>query len=425
MSTNTVSPFRALHSPSFRFYFIGQAISLMGTWIQQVTLGWLVYKLTGSLFLLGLVGFADKLPIFLFSSFAGVFVDRIRLHKLILTTQTLSLIQSAVLALLIFTGKLNIWGMIMLSLVLGSINAIDVPARQSFLITLIDKKENLSNAIALNSSMFNGARIIGPAIGGLLLGWVGPGACIALNTISFVGVLMAMLLMPLKPPPRPSTPVSNPLHEFLDGLRYAYTSLPIRYILILISMFNIFSVPFLVLMPGFVYIHLHGNASVLGMVLAASGVGAFLGAFTLVFRKTVLGLSRIILIAAVGQAVSLFFLTSFYSLWWVLPMLILNGYCALLHMASTNTMLQTIVDDTKRGRIMSLYTTATIGIAPFGNLLIGAAATTWGMVVTFKIGAIICLISCLWFYFNRPRIGRELKPIYQKKGILAIPLAEK
>ncbi len=415
----------ALKSSAFRLFFIGQGVSLIGTWVQNITLSWLVYQQTQSVFLLGVVGFADKIPIFLFSSLAGVFVDRLDKYKVVLGTQFLLLIQSAILAVLVFSGNLHIWTVIILSFLFGTINAVDIPARQSFLVEMVGNKEDLSNAIALNSSLFNGARIIGPAVGGLLLGAIGAGPCILVNTCSFISVIIAMLSMKL--PRIMVKPVTehNPLKALVEGCSYAYRSIPIRYLLVHISLFNLFMVPFLVVMPAFVHQRLHGGASLLGLVMAASGVGAFLGAVIMVLRKNVLGLSRWVLGASACSALALLGLSFTQSTPLVMVFMVCNGLGALIHMASTNTVIQTLVDDDKRGRVMSLYTMSTVGIAPFGTMFVGLFAAKFGIPLTFQVGALICLVACCWFYVIRPKIGASLRAAYQKKDgpVVAGPLS--
>ncbi len=408
---------RALRYRNYRLFFTGQGISLIGTWMERIALGWLVYKLTNSAFLLGLVSFLSQIPTFLLATVAGVLADRYNKHKIVIITQILAMVQAFILAILTLTHSVNIWHIMILSVVLGLINAFDMPTRQSFVIELVDDKKDLSNAIALNSTMFNAARLIGPTIAGILISIVGEGICFLINAISYIAVITALLLMKI-PPTVFSSKKEKVLKGLKEGIKYAYNFKPIRALLLFIGLVSLAGMPYTVLMPIFAKDILHGNANTLGFLLGAVGIGALCGAFYLASRKTVLGLDKWIPIAASVFGFGLILFSFSQNLIFSLILMLFTGFGMMMHMASSNTLLQTIVDDDKRGRIMSLYVMSFMGTAPFGSLLSGSIASRIGTPTTVFISGIIVLIGAAVFAKNLPSLKKHIRPIYVKMGII-------
>lgn len=409
---------RALRSRNFRLFFAGQSISLTGTWMQQVAMSWLVYRLTGSAFLLGVVGFMGQFPIFLLAPVAGVLADRWDRRRLIICTQTLAMVQAAALAFFVLAGVVQVWQIIALSLLLGVINSFDIPARQSFFVEIVDNREDLGNAIALNSSMFNAARLIGPSIAGFLVAAAGEGLCFILNAISYLAVIVALVAIRLQPS-YSDRQRRHILHELREGFRYAFGFSPIRSILLLIAMVSLMGMPYTVLMPVFARDILHGDAQTFGLLMAAAGSGALVSTIYLASRKSVIGLGKLIATAAAifGAGIIAFAFSS--SLFLSLLFLCMTGFGAMALVASSNTILQTIVDDDKRGRVMSLFTMAFIGMAPFGSLIAGALANAIGARNTLLIGGASCLAGGALFARNLPNIRKKIRPIYVKMGIIS------
>jgi MFS family permease len=408
---------RALQYRNFRLFFMGQGISLIGTWMQQIAMSWLVYRMTGSAFLLGVVAFCSRIPAFFLSPFAGVLADRVRRRRLLMFTQTLAMLQAFILAALVLTGTIRIWHIISASLFLGLVNAFDIPTRHSFYIEMIEKKEDLANAIALNSSMFNGARLIGPAVAGALIALLGEGLCFLINAVSYLAVLWALAIMKLKPTEKVIR--KNPvLHELREGFYYALGFTPIRVLLTMLALLSLAGMPYTVLMPVFAGKVLHGGVHTYGFLMTASGVGAFISAVFLASRKSVLGLGRIILIASVLFGIALITFSLSHILWLSMVTLCIAGFAAITQVAACNTILQTITDDDKRGRVMSFYTMSFMGMAPFGNLLAGALAGHIGAPYTIMIGGISCLAGSLFFFLKLPAIRGMIRPLYMKMGII-------
>ena len=409
--------FRAFHSRNYRLFFGGQGISLIGTWLTQIATSWLVYRLTNSALLLGVVGFASQIPTFLLTSFAGVLVDRWNRHRILIITQTLSMIQSLTLAVLTLTGVITVLHIIVLCVFQGLINAFDVPARQSFVVEMVEKKEDLANAIALNSSMFNAARLLGPSIAGVLIASVGEGMCFLLDGISYIAVIGALLAMKISPkgiePQR-----TDVLEGLKEGFTYAFGFAPIRSILLLIALVGLMGTPYIVLMPIFATEVLHGGPHTFGFLMGASGVGALVGAVYLASRKSVRGLGRIIALAACILGIGLIAFSLSHIFWFSLLMMLLTGFGMIVQMASSNTVLQTIVDDDKRGRVMSLYTMAFMGMSPFGSLLAGGVAREIGAPNTLLLGGIACVLGSLLFARKLPALREIVRPIYVRMGII-------
>lgn len=406
----------ALRSRNYRLFFAGQGISLIGTWMTQIATVWLVYDLTNSAFMLGVVGFTSQIPNLLLTPFGGVFADRFPRHRILIGTQILAMIQSLTLAALALSGVIQLWHILALSLFQGAINAVDAPARQVFVTELVDRREDLANAIAINSTMFNGARLIGPAIGGLLIAEVGEAYCFLIDGLSYIAVIIALLAMRLKP--RQIVILErNPLQIIKEGFVYAFNSPPIRSILLLSSLVSLMGMQYTVLVPVFADKILNGNAQTLGFLMAGSGVGALAGGIYLVTRKTVIGLGRLMTIspAILGVGLIIFGLSRF------LPLSLLAmsaiGLGTILQIAAGNTILQTIVDDDKRGRVMSLYTMSFLGIIPFGSLLAGTLADRIGVTITLIIAGVVCILGSLFFSRQLPALKEIVYEIYQRKGI--------
>jgi MFS family permease len=375
----------ALRSRNFRLFFAGQTISLIGTWVQQMALSWLVYRLTGSAFILGLVGFLGQLPGLVVAPFAGVLADRVNRYPVLLATQTLSMIQALTLAALVLTGRISVPAVLALSACLGIVNGFDIPIRQSFLVEMVDERSDLPNAIALNSAMFNAARLVGPALAGVIITLAGEGVCFLLNGLSYVAVLLALLAMRVEMRPARSQPPA--VFQLLgEGVHYAFGFAPVRAVLMLLALVSLTGTPYTVLMPVMAATVLHGDAHTLGTLMAATGLGALGGTLYLVSRRTVLGLSRLLVLAAALFGLGLIAFSRSRSVGLSMLVLAITGFGMIVQTASSNTILQTIVDEDKRGRVMSLYTMAFTGMMPLGSLLAGAMAGRFGAPTTIALG---------------------------------------
>ncbi len=408
---------RALRSRNYRLFFGGQSISLIGTWMTRVATSWLVYRLTDSAILLGLVGFAGQVPAFFLGPIAGVWVDRWDRHRTLVVTQILSMLQSFALAALALAKIITVWEVLLLAFAQGLINAFDMPARQAFVVQMVENREDLGNAIALNSSMVNAARLVGPAIAGVLIAGVGEGYCFLVDGISYIAVIVSLLLMHItaRQARKASRRVLSELHE---GWRYVTESAPIRSILLNLALVSLFGVPYTVLMPIFASGILGGGAHTLGFLMSATGVGALLGAVTLAMRRSVLGLGRRIVYMTAMFGAALIAFSFSRMLWLSLLLLPFAGFGMMQQMASSNTILQTIVDDEKRGRVMAFYSMAFQGMAPFGSLVAGALAARIGAPGTVALSGAFCIAGSVWFAARLPRIREVIRPIYVKLGIL-------
>ena len=409
---------RALQHKNYRLFFSGQSISLIGTWMTRIATSWLVYRLTGSALLLGIVGFAGQIPSFILAPFAGVLVDRWNRHRLLVMTQILALLQSLAMALLALSGLIKIWHIIALSVFQGLINAFDMPARQAFVVEMVDRREDLANAIALNSSMVNAARLLGPSIGGVVIAAAGEGWCFMIDAISYLAVIASLLLMTLSS--RLSRPAkdANIFQQLREGWTYVASFAPIRSVLLLLALVSLVGMPYTVLMPIFASQVLHGGPNTLGLLMAASGVGALIGAMFLAARKTVLGLGKFIPLMAATFGVGLVTVSFTRVVWLALLLMVITGLGFMVQMAVSNTVLQTIVDEDKRGRVMSFYTMAFMGTAPFGSLLAGSVADRIGVPYTLMFGGIGCILGALWFARSLPSLRKDVRPIYVRIGIL-------
>lgn len=425
------NPWRALRHRNFRLFFFGQSISMIGTWMTRTATSWLVYRLTHSALLLGTVSFSGQIPTFLLAPFAGVWVDRLERRKLLVWTQIISAIQSFLLAGFTLTGRINIPWIIGLSILQGLINAFDMPGRQSFVVQMIDEKADLGNAIAINSSVANTARLIGPSIAGLIIAVSSEGWCFLIDGISYIAVIISLLMMRVIVPQIWRKPAST-LSDLKEGWTYVCSFLPIRVILTLFCVVSLMGMPFVVLMPIFAVRVLHGGPHTLGFLMGAVGLGAVTAALTLAARKSVRGLIRKIPLAAIIFGGGLICFGLSHAFWFSLITVYISGLGMMVGMASSNTVIQTLVSEDKRGRVMSYWAMALAGMSPFGALLAGAMAhsipTTpiWivagmplsGAQWTVLINGAIVILGALWFYTKRPAIGAVVRPIYQEMGIV-------
>jgi MFS family permease len=408
---------RSLRHRNFRLFFAGQSISLIGTWMQRVAIGWLVYRMTSSAFLLGLVGFSGQIPTFLFASFAGVLADRLNRRRILILTQTLAMIQALVLSFLVLFHLIRIWHIIVLATFLGIINAFDMPTRQSFFVEMIKDKKDLGNAIALNSSMVNCARLLGPTAAGMLIAAFGEGTCFLINAFSYMAVIVSLLLMKIeRKNAKPRT--SKVWQELREGFGYAAGFAPIRDILLIFAFVNLVAMPYILLMPVFAKDVLHGGPSALGFLMGCTGLGALGGAVFLASRKSVLGLGKMIPIAATIFGSSLILFSFSRLLFFSLPLMLLTGMGQMILMATSNTLLQTLVDDDKRGRVMSFYAMAFMGATPVGSLTAGFLASKIGAPWTVFIGGLICICGAVFFAKRLPILRKLVRPIYVKMGII-------
>ena len=391
---------RALRHRNYRLFFAGQSISLIGTWMQRMAMNWLVYRLTGSPFLLGVVSFTGQAPTLVFTPIAGVIADNYDRHRLLTATQIMAMVQAAVIAVLVLTNIIAVWHLVLLSLLLGIVNAFDTPIRQSLVVEMIENREDLGNAIALNSSMVNGARLVGPSIAGMLIATVGEGMCFLLNAISYVAVIIALMAMTLAPKySRATRP--RIWQAWREGVTYAFGSLPIRSVLVLLAVVSFMGMPYATLLPIFAKEVLHGGAQTLGFLMGAAGIGALTGAMFLASRDDVPGLEAVLVVAAAifGAGLIVFSLSRVFLL--SCALMILSGFGMMVHMAASNTLVQTLVDDDKRGRVMSLYTMALRGMVPLGSLCAGALASYIGAPATLALGGICCVLGGFAFASRR------------------------
>src|SRR5579863_2312448 len=405
---------RSLRHRNFQLFFSGQMISLIGTWMQTVAQAWLVYRITGSSLLLGVVGFAGQIPIFLFAPVGGLAADRLNRHRVVIGTQVASMILAFILAALTLLHVVQVWEIVVLAALLGVVNAFDVPARQSFLIEMV-VREDLMNAIALNSSMFNGARIIGPAIAGILVARIGEGWCFFANSISYIAVIIGLFLMKV-PEHSYRASEASPLAHILEGFRFARDTKPIRALLLLLGLVSLVAMPYTVLMPVFADKILHGGARGLGILMGMTGVGALLGALTLASRRGVHGLGRWVAFScgAFGVSLILFSLSKNFTLSALL--LLPVGFFVMLQMSSSNTLIQAMVPDELRGRVMAMYSMMFMGMAPFGALLGGALADRIGAPITVAMGAVACVGGAALFWMQLPKIRVEARRLIVAQG---------
>jgi MFS family permease len=406
---------RALRYRNFQLFFGGQLISLIGTWMDNIAEAWLVYRLTGSSLLLGTVAFAGQIPVFLLAPIGGMVADRWNRRYIVIATQASSMVLAMILALLTLSGRVRVWEVILLASLMGVVNAFDIPTRQAFLVEMVGR-EDLMNAIALNSSMFNGARIIGPAIAGVLVATVGEGWCFFANSVSYIAVIAGLLLMHIARTP-PDLRQAPPLERIAEGFRFVRDTAPIRALLMLLGLVSLVAMPYSVLMPIFAARILHGNARTLGVLMGATGVGALAGALTLATRRGVRGLGRWVAMACTGFGVSLILFS--FSRWYLVSVLFLVpvGFMMMLQMASSNTLIQAMVPDRLRGRTMAVYSMMFMGMAPLGALLSGALADRIGAQWTVALGGVGAVIGGAVFFRQLPKIRVEARQLIIQQGM--------
>jgi MFS family permease len=406
---------RSLRHRNFQLFFSGQLISLIGTWMQTIAQAWLVYRITGSSLLLGVVGFAGQIPIFLLSPLGGLAADRWNRHKIVIGTQIASMILAFILAALTLLHVVKTWEIIALAAGLGAVNAFDIPGRQSFLIEMV-AREDLMNAIALNSSMFNGARVIGPAIAGILVARIGEGWCFFANGASYIAVIVGLMLMKLAPH-HPVPAGTSPFEHIAEGFRYIQRTAPILALITLIGIVSLVAVPYSVLMPIFADKILHRGAHGLGILMGAAGVGALIGALTLASRPAVKGLGRVVGYAAMSFGVSLVLFAFSKMFWLSVVLLVPVGFGVMLQMSGSNTLIQAMVPDELRGRAMAMYTMMFMGMAPIGSLLAGLFADWIGAPWTVGIGGVGAVIGAILFLRKLPSIRFEAYQLLNAQGV--------
>ncbi len=413
---------RALAHRNYRLFFGGQSTSLVGTWITRVATSWLVYRLTGSALLLGVVGFAGQIPMLVLAPVTGVLVDRWNRHRILVVTQVLSMLQSLALAVLALAGVITVAEVIALQVVQGVINSFDTPARQAFVVKMVEDRADLPNAIALNSMMVNGSRIIGPSIGGVLIALFGEGWCFMVDAVSYLAVIASLLAMRVEREP-PRNVDTHILEELREGFRYAAGFVPVRALLILLALTSTMGMPYSVLMPAVARDILHGGPHTFGILMTASGVGALLGGLYLASRVSIVGLERVIALSAATFGVGLIAFSLSHVFWLSLLVLTVVGAGMMVTMASTNTFIQTVVDERLRGRVMAIYAMAFLGTAPIGSLIAGVIASRIGVPLTIFLGGAACLAGAAAFGFWLPRFRALVRPIYVARGIVPAPAA--
>jgi MFS family permease len=414
---------RALRHRNYRLFFFGQGISLIGTWVTRIAMSWLVYRLTNSALLLGVVGFAGQIPTFLLGPVAGVIVDRSDRYRLLIVTQVLSMLQSGLLAYFALSGQVTAWHVAILAIWQGLINAFDTPARQAFLVDMLASRDDLPNAIALNSSLVNVARLIGPSVAGVLIGVFGEGICFAIDASSYVAVLAALLAMQIVARERPVRSTRF-LSEMREGFAYVAGFTPIRDLLVLLACVSLSGMPYAVLMPVFATKVFHGGPHTLGWLMTATGTGALCSALWLASRTSVLGLGRIVSAASGVFGCALVGFSYSRSLWLSLPLLVFVGAGMMMQMAATNTLIQTLVDERMRGRVMSFYTMAFFGMTPFGSLLAGVVSERFSAEAAVRSGGLITLCAVAFFVRRLPQLREQSRPVYERLGILQPRAAE-
>jgi len=425
MPSGTASPqkptlshaWRALRHRNFKLFFLGQSVSLIGNWMTRLATTWLVYHLTQSALLLGVVSFAGQIVSFALGPIAGVWVERLERRKLLVWTQAAAALQSLALAVLTLAHVITLGEIIALTAFQGLINAFDMPGRHSFLIQMVDDRQDLGNAVAINSSMANGARLVGPAIAGLVIAAVGEGWCFMLDGLSYFAVIASLLLMRIRPVDVRHT-TSSTFEQLREGWEYVRGFRPIRSILLLFALVSLMGYPYAVLLPLFAGQVLHGGPTTLGWLTGASGVGAVISGISLTLRKSVAGLTRMVQLASalLGTALMLFGLSQ--TFWLSIVLMVMVGFGLMQAAAASNTMIQSLVPEDKRARAMSYYATAFFGAAPFGSLFAGALASRIGAPITVIITGACCVAGSLWFLFELPKIRPIMRPIYQQMGVL-------
>ena len=407
---------RALRHRNFALFIAGQGWALIGYWIQQLAVSWLVYRLTGSATLLGVLSFAANVPVLVLAPLVGLWSDRFNRHRVMIATQVLEMLQAIVLAALAFSGLIETWHIIALTMFLGVCVAVELPVRHAYLLELVGDKQDLPNAVAMTSLVANCGRLIGPSVAGVLIGWFSEATCFLINAITYIAVLVSFAFIRVK---RQSTAAIHPpaLHGFKEGLVYAWRTVPIRLLLTLLAIIALTAAPYGTLMPAIVHEAFSGDAQTLGFLVGAAGLGAVSGTLLLASRSDVRGLTRFIVAAAFLAGCALIALSWSRMLPLSIALMAVIGFCILLISVSTNMILQTIVDDDKRGRVMSLYTAAFLGVVPLGGLIAGALADRIGATRTVLIGGCVCVLATLYMARQLPLLHRHMQSIYARLGI--------
>lgn len=405
---------RALSQRNFRLYFMGQGASLVGTWMQSIALSWLIYRLTGSPFMLGLANFVGQIPILFLAPFGGVWSDRMNRRRAMLLTQALSLGQAALLAILAFGGWIEVWHLMVAAAFLGIVNAFDAPLRQAFLLELVGSREHLPNAIALNSAMMNGSRLVGPALAGIVLAFSSEAWCFLLNALSYLAVIASLAAMRLATP-QPKQGQGHWLGGLKEAVRFAFGFAPSRILLGLVALMSFVATPYASLMPVFARDILGGGAHTLGMLAGAAGAGAMAGVLLLAARKTAAGLERLIAVAGICAGTGLILFSLSRTLWLSLTLLPLVGFGIIATAASVNTIMQLVAPDAMRGRLVSLHVAAFLGVMPLGSLAFGLLAEHIGAPATVAAGGTLCLLGAAWFATRLRTMQRLLEPHYARR----------
>lgn len=401
--------FRALQHRNYQYFFIGQLLSLIGTWMQSVAQAWLVYRLTDSTVLLGLISFSGQIPVFLLASVGGAIADKYDRQKILKITQTAAMILATALTVLTLTNTIEVWHLFVLAALLGIANAFDIPTRQAFIVEIV-RREDLTNAIALNSSMFNGARIVGPAIAGLLVATVGEGWCFGINAVSYIAVLTGLFLINIETKRRVEIPGSA-ISNIVEGFKFVAKTSPVRSLLLLLGIVSLMGSPYAVLMPIFADQILKGGASGLGILMGASGIGALVAALALAARKSMKGLGRWIAIASAGFGASIIAFSFSRSFWLSAAFLVPAGFSMMIQMAASNTLVQSMVPDNLRGRVMAVYSMMFMGMAPLGAMLAGSLAENIGAPYTVALGGAACIVGSIIFALNLTEFRTEAREI--------------
>ncbi|NOU18642.1 MAG: MFS transporter [Bacteroidales bacterium] len=399
--------FRALKSKNFKLFFIGQIVSLLGTFIQQIALGWLIYTLTNSAVYLGVIGFAAQIPALILTPIAGVYADRMNRRKVLIAAQTVAMFMALLMATLYFTGLIQVWHIIVIAIINGMAMAFDTPFRHAFLLEMVGDKELLQNAIALNSTLINSARFIGPMIGGFIIALVGEGYCFLINGLSFLAVIIALMSMKVIPANKGKTHGSI-FRDLIEGFQYSYSFKPIKYLLLLVITTGFFGLSYQVFLPVFARDILHGNSQMLGFLTGTMGAGALTGAFYLASRKGISRIPKLILISAITFSVALMGFSISQNTAISLILMYFVGFGMIVQFASTNTLIQTIVDEDKRGRVVALYGMSFMGITPLGSLLLGTITPWAGVQYTIFTSAFICFVVAINFSRRLPIVRKAI-----------------
>ncbi len=413
---NPLPTLRALKHRNFRLFVSGQAFALIGFWMQSIAQSWLLYKMTGSATLLGVLGFAGSLPILLLSPFAGIWSDRCNLHRVMFATQVLEMAQAITLATLALTGNLQPWHIIALSMLMGVLISVELPVRHAYLLELVGTREDLPNAVAVTSLIGNSGRLIGPALAGLVIGWLGESACFAINAVSYIAVLISFIFIRVTPTVRAATHQAM-LRGMREGLAYVWHSRPIRSLLMLLTALGLLGTPYISLMPVLVREVFGGGADQMGFLVGSAGLGAVVGTLYLASRSSVRGLVRLLTYAALAAGIALALVPHVKQVWIAMPLLVITGFGILVTSVSVNMIVQAIVDDDKRGRVMSLYTVSFMGMAPFGALAAGALADVIGVAATLTISGACCAAGALALASLHAVIRGELREAYARLEI--------